>query len=71
MLAARRAIEVAEAARPRDSKRVLEACEACEEIRVRKQKEREMRAALEVASIAFEAEQQGASLDEVESADEE
>ena len=44
--------------RPRDLTRVLDACEACEEIRVRKQREREMRAALEVASIPFEAEEQ-------------
>ena len=58
MLAAWRAIKEAEAARPRDSTRVLEACEACEEIRVRKRREREMRAALEVASIPFEAEEQ-------------
>ena len=64
MLAARRAIKEAEAARPRDLTRVLEACEACEEIRVRKQTEREIRAALEVASIPFEAEQQAFASDE-------
>ena len=69
MLAARRAIKEAEAARPHDRARVSEACEACEEIRVRKQREREMRAALEVASIPFEAEQQALVSDE--SADEE
>ena len=64
MLAARRAIKEAEAARPRDRTRVFEACEACEEIRVRKQTEREIRAALEVASIPFEAEQQAFASDE-------
>ena len=64
MLAARRAIKEAEAARPRDPTRVLEACEACEEIRKRKQREREMRAALGVASIPFEAEQQAFASDE-------
>ena len=64
MLAARRAIKEAEAARPRDRTRVFEACEACEEIRKRKQGEREMRVALGVASIPFEAEQQAFASDE-------
>ena len=58
MLAARRACEEASAARPRDPRRELEAHEAYQEILARKQKERETRAALEAASIPFEAEQQ-------------
>ena len=58
VLAARRACEEASAARPRDPRRELEAHEAYQEILARKQKERETRAALEAASIPFEAEQQ-------------
>ena len=57
MLAARRACEEASAARPRDPTRELEAHEAYQQILARKQKERETRAALEAASIPFEAEQ--------------